>query len=608
MTSSSKAPTIGSKIHDLAAHSSVTTCLRISPKSGKIMVTGGEDRKVNLWTLGRTAPVLVDTPQQSLSGHASSIESVTIDWPEEIVVAGSSSGTIKLWDLEHAKVVRTMMGHKQAVSSVEFHPFGEFFASGSADSSVKIWDIRRKGCIQTYVGHQAAVPVLRISPDGRWIITGGTDGMTKLWDMTAGKILQTFTVTNAEVVTAAFNPVELMMATICSDQKIRFYDLETLGEICTSEPLSTKPRAMEFHGDGQQLFVACQDSLQVWSWEPLGQQDIISMPWPNVSDIKIVSEGKLLGASLDQNLVGIWGVMFNRLKPFEQSMVAEPRQGTRIFELVFKKLTLVYLEMQARATDAKGIIVSVHGDLANMSLRDPTANDEQIVPSVASNKSIFVSTSGSKPLNLDLSKFIQYQDRGRNPTPLPLSPTDSDPLSPTSENDVIDALEFRHISISSILTNRLSNIQAVKAAWNEGNLRPAVETLSSIRDVAVSIDILKIMNLKPSLFTLDLATEILPIVQEILFTVYEDYIVTACTTIRLLCRSFAHVILETLSVGFNSPGIDLNREDRHRRCNICLKHFMDIYATLAELKRAPGRIGMAVKEASRDLEVFRRAT
>ncbi len=28
---------------------------------------------------------------------------MAIDWPEEIVVAGSASGSIKLWDLDHAK-------------------------------------------------------------------------------------------------------------------------------------------------------------------------------------------------------------------------------------------------------------------------------------------------------------------------------------------------------------------------------------------------------------------------------------------------------------------------------------------------------------------------
>jgi katanin p80 WD40 repeat-containing subunit B1 len=59
------------------------------------------------------------------------VECVTFDQAEEVVVAGAAGGTLKLWDLEEAKVVRTLMGHRSNCISVDFHPFGEFFASGS---------------------------------------------------------------------------------------------------------------------------------------------------------------------------------------------------------------------------------------------------------------------------------------------------------------------------------------------------------------------------------------------------------------------------------------------------------------------------------------------
>ena len=64
---------------------------------------------------------------------------------------------MKLWDLEQAKVIRTLLGHRAPCISVEFHPYGDFFASGSLDTNLKIWDIRRKSCIQTYKGHTQGV-------------------------------------------------------------------------------------------------------------------------------------------------------------------------------------------------------------------------------------------------------------------------------------------------------------------------------------------------------------------------------------------------------------------------------------------------------------------
>ena len=72
-------------------------------------------------------------------------------------MAGNQSGTVKLWDLEQAKVIRTLLGHRAPCISVEFHPYGDFFASGSLDTNLKIWDIRRKSCIQTYKGHSQGV-------------------------------------------------------------------------------------------------------------------------------------------------------------------------------------------------------------------------------------------------------------------------------------------------------------------------------------------------------------------------------------------------------------------------------------------------------------------
>jgi katanin p80 WD40 repeat-containing subunit B1 len=40
-----------------------------------------------------------------LSGHTSSVEAVEFDTAEVLVLAGSSNGSIKLWDLEEAKGV-----------------------------------------------------------------------------------------------------------------------------------------------------------------------------------------------------------------------------------------------------------------------------------------------------------------------------------------------------------------------------------------------------------------------------------------------------------------------------------------------------------------------
>ncbi|RWW49362.1 hypothetical protein BHE74_00044502 [Ensete ventricosum] len=110
----------------------------------------------------------------------SAVESVSFDSSEILVAAGAASGSIKLWDLEEAKIVRTLTGHRSNCIAVDFHPFGEFFASGSLDTNLKIWDIRRKGCIHTYKGHSRGVNAIKFTPDGRWVVSGGEDNTVKV--------------------------------------------------------------------------------------------------------------------------------------------------------------------------------------------------------------------------------------------------------------------------------------------------------------------------------------------------------------------------------------------------------------------------------------------
>jgi len=120
------------KFQEFAAHSSAVRCAAIGRKSNQVIATGGEDRKVNVWAVGKPQPVL------RLTGHTSSVECVAFDAEEEVIVAGNQSGTVKLWDLEQAKVIRTLLGHRAPCISVEFHPYGDFFASGSLDTNLKV--------------------------------------------------------------------------------------------------------------------------------------------------------------------------------------------------------------------------------------------------------------------------------------------------------------------------------------------------------------------------------------------------------------------------------------------------------------------------------------
>uniref|UniRef100_A0ACD5U5D1 Uncharacterized protein n=1 Tax=Avena sativa TaxID=4498 RepID=A0ACD5U5D1_AVESA len=305
------------KLQEFVAHASDVNCAKFGRRTSRILITGGEDKKVNIWAIGKPSAIL------SLSGLTSPVESVSFDSSEVMIGAGAASGTIKIWDIEEAKVVRTFTGHRSNCASLDFHPFGEFFASGSADTNMKIWDMRKKRCIHTYQGHTRRIDALRFTPDGRWIVSGGADNSVKIWDLTAGKLLHDFRIHEGPVNCLDFHPHEFLLATGSADKTVKFWDLETFELIGSYEPENSRDyfvpasvvRSMTFNSDGKSLFCGLHESLKFLSWEPVICHDAVDVGWSTLADLN-VQEGKLLGCSYNQSCVGIWVVDLMKIESY----------------------------------------------------------------------------------------------------------------------------------------------------------------------------------------------------------------------------------------------------------------------------------------------------
>lgn len=309
------------KLQEFVAHSANVTCLAIGPTSGRVMVSGGEDKKVNMWAIGKPNVIL------SLSGHTTPIECVQFNSSEELVCAGSQSGTLKIWDLEAAKIVRTLSGHKANIRSLDFHPYGDFVASGSIDTTVRLWDVRRKGCIVSYKGHTNAINHLRFSPDGRWVISAGEDGLVKLWDLNAGKLLADFTLHNGPVNRVEFHPREFLVATGSADRTVKFWDLETFELISSTEVEASSVRTICFHPEGLCLFSGGNDSLRAYAWEPCLCYDAQTLAWGKVSDMSF-SSNQLIGASFLSTNISVWVASMTGLEEMIAKAEADAEEAT----------------------------------------------------------------------------------------------------------------------------------------------------------------------------------------------------------------------------------------------------------------------------------------
>ncbi|VDH91631.1 katanin p80 WD40 repeat-containing subunit B1 [Mytilus galloprovincialis] len=607
------------KLQEFVAHSANVNCLALGQKSGRVLVTGGEDRKVNLWAVGKPNCIM------SLTGHTTPVESVRFGPDEEMVMAGSMSGALKIWDLEQAKIIRTLTGHKSSIRSLDFHPYGDYAASGSLDFNIKLWDIRRKGCIYNYKGHTDCVNCLRFSPDGKLIASGGADGLVKIWDLTAGKVLTTLNLHCGPVNVVEFHPKELLLGTGSSDKTIKFWDLETFSMVSSTDGNSTPIRSMAFHPDGLCLFSGGKDLLKVYGWEPSECHDSIPISWGDVADITL-TQNQLIGASFSQTNVSCYVVDVQRVHPFggvpnqegqqqlnsshnRKSFITErpPTQSSR-------QASVPKEEAEEPTHDNEDEKETSTADIKNPEdyreifqpksriSRSPTRRVEPFPAPPEDGKK---ESESSKPVPKAVSKQTRQIKSPREPPEnsaisaqdfLPKSEQPGNKKSTfVTDESVLQTIQNGHDAMSAVMSSRSKNLQIVRAMWTSGNTKTALDSAISMRDPSVIVDLLNVLNLKTGLWNLDLCSSLLPQVKDLLNSKYESHAEAACNALKIILRNFGPVIKSNITSA-PSIGVDLSREERIQKCNACYNFLSEIRITLEKKQSVSGKLGNLYKE------------
>jgi WD40 repeat protein len=90
-------------------------------------------------------------------------------------------------------------GHELAVVSVAISPDSNYVATGSKDKSVKLWEVESGREIRSFLGHEKTVTNIDFSSDGKYLLSVSYDKTVKGWNITSGK--EIFSITGDDLLT-----------------------------------------------------------------------------------------------------------------------------------------------------------------------------------------------------------------------------------------------------------------------------------------------------------------------------------------------------------------------------------------------------------------------
>ncbi len=109
-----------------------------------------------------------------------------------MAVSALADQTLKVWEIESGRELRTLRGHTAEVSGVALSGDERLAASASVDQTLKVWDLQ-KGCeVQTLVGHTDWAVSVALNFEGNIGVSNAAvdDGLLRVWDLEHGKLLR----------------------------------------------------------------------------------------------------------------------------------------------------------------------------------------------------------------------------------------------------------------------------------------------------------------------------------------------------------------------------------------------------------------------------------
>jgi WD40 repeat protein len=247
----------------------------ISP-DGKQVISGTIDRKISSWELETKKYHRTFSYLTSPYSHNGFVNALVYSPNGHIIASASGDKTIRIWQSSTGTIKRTLNGHTDAVLAIAINPDSTILVSGSADQTIRIWNLQTGENRYIINQHLAAVNTLAITPDNQTFISGSTDSTIKLWHLHTGELYRTVKIHSTAISAIAIHPDGKIVASSSQEGIIKLWNLQTGALLATISGFSP----LVFSLDGTMLISGDQGgTIKIWQLDSGDNLPLIGEWW-----------------------------------------------------------------------------------------------------------------------------------------------------------------------------------------------------------------------------------------------------------------------------------------------------------------------------------------
>ncbi|TYH65715.1 hypothetical protein ES332_D06G074500v1 [Gossypium tomentosum] len=244
----------------IPASTSKVECCHFSA-DGKLLATGGHDKKAVLWCTESFAL------KSTLEEHSQWITDVRFSSSMSRLATSSADETVRVWDADNpAYSLRTFVGHSTTVTSLDFHPTkDDLICSCDNNSEIRYWSIKNGSCAGVLKGGATQI---RFQPRVGRFLAAATDNSVSLLDVEAQVCRAKLQGHKSVIHSVCWDATGEFLASV-SDDLVRVWTVGSSGKgECVHELNRTgnKFNTCVFHPSYSSLLViGCYETLELWN-------------------------------------------------------------------------------------------------------------------------------------------------------------------------------------------------------------------------------------------------------------------------------------------------------------------------------------------------------